>query len=68
MGRIDKGIKCSVIGCEATAIRSISMEKVESSGLKVEGDKKAYLCEEHYKEFRKKSKISRQVEKWRWTA
>ena len=67
MGRIDKGVKCTVIGCETTAVRSISMEKVESSGIKTEGDKKAYLCDMHYKEFKKKSKTSRQVDRWRWT-
>ena len=67
MGRIDKGVKCSVIGCEKVAIRSISSKKVESSGLKVEGNRKTYLCDEHYKQFKKKSKNARQLERLRWT-
>lgn len=68
MGKIEKGIKCSVTGCENAAVRSVSGEKTESSGLKVEGTRRAYLCEGHYREFKKKSKGARQVERWRWSA
>ena len=68
MGRIDKGIKCSVVNCNEMAIRSISSEKVESSGLKLTDSKRGYLCEQHYKEYKKKSKDDRRVEKWRWSA
>ena len=52
MGRIDKGVKCSVCGKEAA--RSLSAEKVKASGLSVHGaEKRAYLCKEHYKEINK---------------
>ncbi|MEZ0345382.1 MAG: hypothetical protein ABWK01_02375 [Infirmifilum sp.] len=56
MGRIDKGEKCSVEGCDAAAIRSISLENFKKSGLQVklkEGTKRVYLCREHYKEYKK---------------
>ena len=68
MGKIEKGVKCSIIPCGKDAVRSMSAKEVESAGLKIEADKRAYLCEDHYKEFKKKSKGSRQVEKWRWNA
>jgi len=68
MGRIDKGVKCSIINCNETAVRSISIDKVEAAGLKVTETKRGYLCEQHYKEYKKKSKDDRRVEKWRWTA
>lgn len=68
MGRIDKGVKCSVANCNELAIRSISIEKVESAGLKVNESKRGYLCKEHYREYKKKSKDDRRVEKWRWNA
>ena len=68
MGKIDKGVKCSVTDCENVAIRSVSIEQAESSGLKVEGKKRTYLCEGHYKELKKKSRGARQVDKWRWSA
>lgn len=68
MGKIEKGVNCSVTGCKNVAVRSISMEKVESLGLKVEGRKRTYLCQDHYKEFKKKNKIVSQVDKWRWNA
>ena len=64
MGRIDKGAKCSVCGMEA--IRSISSDKVKAAGLKVGDDKRAYLCKEHYKEYKKKTKKEKTLDKWRY--
>lgn len=69
MGRIDKGVKCSVSGCGKEAARSISTEKVKSAGLKVgSSEKRAYLCKEHYKEFKKKTKKDKTLDKWRYNA
>jgi thymidine kinase len=66
LGRIDKGAKCSVCGKEA--VRSLSVDKVRSAGLKVGvGEKRAYLCKEHYKEYKKKTKKDKQLEKWRFS-
>jgi hypothetical protein len=67
LGRIDKGVKCSVAGCSREAARSFSTEKAKSAGLNVSsGEKRAYLCKEHYKEFKKKTKKDKTVEKWRY--
>ncbi len=66
MGRVDKGVKCSVSGCKNEAARSISAEKVKSAGLRVTNDKRAYLCKEHYKEYKKKTKKDKQIEKMRY--
>jgi hypothetical protein len=68
LGRIDKGVKCSVSGCSQEAVRSLSAEKVKAAGLKVTGEKRAYLCKEHYKEYKKKTKKDKQLEKWRYGA
>ncbi len=64
MGRISKGTKCSVAGCDDDAVRSVNGPKVKAAGLNVDG-KRAYLCKEHYKEFKKGSKKDRQIERWR---
>jgi thymidine kinase len=67
LGRIDKGVKCSVSGCGREATRSISTDKVKSAGLKVgSSEKRAYLCREHYKEFKKKTKKDKKLDKWRY--
>lgn len=66
MGRVEKGVKCSVSGCGAEAVRSISADKVKSAGLKVGAEKRAYLCKEHYKEFKKKTKKDKRLEKMRF--
>ncbi|MCJ7471037.1 hypothetical protein MUO74_11215 [Candidatus Bathyarchaeota archaeon] len=66
MGRIDKGVKCSVSGCSNEAARSISADKVKNAGLKVGNEKRAYLCKEHYKDFKKKTKKDKRLEKMRF--
>jgi len=66
LGRIDKGVKCSVSGCSNEAARSISADKVKTAGLNVGNEKRAYLCKEHYKDFKKKTKKDKQLEKMRF--
>ena len=67
MGRINKGVKCSVSGCSKEAIRSLSTEKVRSAGLNVgSSERRSYLCKEHYKEYKKKTKKEKMFEKWRY--
>jgi hypothetical protein len=68
VGRIEKGVKCNVSGCGKEAVRSLSAAKVKAAGLKVTDDKHAYLCKEHYKEFKKKTKKDKKLEKWRYSA
>jgi hypothetical protein len=65
LGKIRKGAKCSVVGCGRDAVRSLSTPKVKSAGLNVEG-KRAYLCEEHYREYKKGSKKERRLERLRF--
>jgi hypothetical protein len=67
VGRIDKGQKCSVSGCGGEAARSITADKVKAAGLKVSTDeKRAYICKEHYKEYKKKTKKDKTLDKWRF--
>jgi hypothetical protein len=67
LGRVNKGVKCSISGCGGEAVRSLSGEKVRSAGLKVGGvQRRAYLCKEHYKEYKKKTKKEKMLEKWRY--
>jgi hypothetical protein len=66
LGRVGKGVKCSVSGCGQDAVRSLSAEKVRHAGLRVGSEKRAYLCKEHYKEYKKKTKKDKQVEQWRY--
>jgi thymidine kinase len=69
LGRIEKGAECSVSGCGKEAVRSLPIDKVRSAGLKVGvGEKRAYLCKEHYKEYKKKTKKDKKLEKWRFSA
>jgi hypothetical protein len=64
LGRIEKGAKCSVCGKEA--VRSISADKVKAAGLSVSTEKRAYLCREHYKDYKKKTKKDKTLDKWRY--
>lgn len=66
MGRISKGEKCSVTGCGKEAKRSLPAEKVKMAGMNISGEKRAYLCENHYKDYKKKTKKERKIEQWRY--
>ena len=66
MGRIEKGVKCNVSGCGREAARSLSADKVRSVLSVSSKDKRAYVCKEHYKEFKKKTKKDKTIEKWRY--
>jgi hypothetical protein len=69
MGRIDKGINCSIQGCQQAAERSMSESKVSmASELVVESssNKRVYLCKAHYKEWKKATKEDRNNERARW--
>jgi hypothetical protein len=66
LGRVGKGVKCSVVGCDKEAVRSLSREKVSAAGLKVEGTRRSYLCKDHYKEYKKETKKDKMLEKWRY--
>ncbi len=67
MGRVAKGIKCSVKGCNNPAVRSIAAAKATSAGLNVGSGRRAYLCKEHYREYKKKTKKEKKLEKWRYS-
>jgi hypothetical protein len=66
LGRVAKGVKCSVVGCNNDAIRSIARDKVSATGLKVDGSRRSYLCRLHYKEYKKSTKKDKLLEKWRF--
>jgi hypothetical protein len=53
-----------VANCDGEAVRSVNGSKAKNAGLDIDG-RKAYLCKDHYKEFKKGSKKDRQIEKWR---
>ncbi len=66
MGRVTKGVKCSVAGCGKEAVRSLPNDKVSAAGLKVGEERRSYLCKEHYKEFKRQTKKEKMLEKWRY--
>lgn len=67
MGKVDKGIQCSVSGCANRAERSLSREELSGSGLSVGGSgRRAYLCRDHYKTWKKATRKSKTLERARW--
>ena len=68
MGRVDKGINCSIQGCDQTAERSMSGTKARmATDLVVNSsNKRVYLCKSHYKEWKKATKQDRENERARW--
>lgn len=59
---------CSVEGCKNDAARSLSRRKVAdalSESTVAEG-RRAYLCKDHYKEYKKATKVDRTVDRLTW--
>lgn len=55
---------CDVTGCENGAERSLSGKKVEKSdlSLKESTGRQVHLCKEHYREYKKFTKVDRKLE------
>ncbi len=66
VGRVEKGVKCSVSGCGREAARSISVDKAKAVLSVSSKEKRAYICKEHYKEYKKKTKKDKTIDKWRY--
>jgi hypothetical protein len=68
MGKVKKGEACSVKGCAGTAVRSLSPSyaaTMAKAGMEVADGGRLYLCEEHYKRFKKANAGQDKLEKWR---
>ena len=67
MGIIAKGAKCNVSGCDNDGLRSLNTKKIEGAGLRVSiNSKKAALCKDHYKEWKKETRDDRSLERARF--
>ena len=67
MGIIGKGAKCDVSECDNDGIRSLNTKKIEEAGLRIStSNKKAALCKEHYKEWKKETKGDRSLDRARF--
>lgn len=70
MGKIGKGQTCSISGCGKQAERSLPLEEAghvfKSSELQTNpGSRRVYLCDAHYKVYKKGTKKEKTFEKWR---
>ncbi len=67
MGKVSKGVECSVVGCGGKAVKSVSSQRIPSSMKLKEHGRRAYLCEVHWKQFKKLTKEERKVERMRYS-
>ena len=59
--------RSDVEGCSNDGARSLNSSKVENAGLRIKtSGKKAVLCKDHYKEWKKESKDDRDLERARF--
>ena len=67
MGLVSKGATCDVDGCSNSGTRSLNKQRVEDAGLRIANNgKKAILCKEHYKEWKKETRKDRDLERARY--
>jgi len=60
---------CAVSGCGKDAARSLPTKKVKEvlPDLSLTGDaRRSHLCRDHYREFRKKTKQERELDRLGW--
>jgi hypothetical protein len=55
-----------MVGCARPAVRSVSPDSAQQAKMDIAGARRAYLCQIHYKEMKKKLKKDRQIERWRY--
>ncbi len=70
MGKVKKGVQCSVKDCDKPAIRSVSYVDFSNAKLQLEVEtigNRVYLCRDHYKEYKKAIKKLRKMDRWRWS-
>lgn len=70
VGKIKKGEGCSVSGCTNAAVRSLSpsyASEMKRAGYSLKESVRLYLCEPHYKEFKKIRSKEDRLEKWRFS-
>ncbi len=66
VGKVEKGVKCIIKGCNQQAVRSISYDKVVSAKMNAEPSRRGYLCATHYRDVKKRTKQDKKLEKWRF--
>lgn len=67
MGKISKGIDCSIDSCDTLAKRSVSRKNLGSSDFSISSNSnRVYLCSEHYKSWKKSTKETRESERARY--
>jgi hypothetical protein len=68
MGKVDKGIACSVQGCDQIALRSMSGSKAAMAiDLMINSsNKRFYICSQNYKDWNNASKDDGEIERARW--
>lgn len=60
---------CGVSGCPNQAVRSVPLEKLKEvlPGLSVKADfRRVHVCRDHYRQFRKKTKKERELDRLGW--
>nr|MDO8100379.1 hypothetical protein [Candidatus Njordarchaeota archaeon] len=67
MGKVKKGVACSVAGCAEGATRSLSKDNISKplseAGLQAKSARnRVYLCDKHYKSVKKQLKKARKQE------
>jgi hypothetical protein len=74
LGKVKQGTVCSVKGCEEKATRSLNADKareaLQAAGAALDDERarRFYLCQKHYKIYKKQTKQDKKVDKWRYGA
>ncbi len=68
MARSPEATGCTVEGCANPALRSVAGKTATKAlaPLKLKDERRAHLCRDHYRQFRKATKGARELERLGW--
>lgn len=61
-----EGQTCDVNGCENEAVKTVARDKAQTIFSLKGNSRHVHLCKEHYKEFKKKTKKDREIDRIGW--
>lgn len=58
---------CEISECTSEAVRSVSAKKLQAAGFNIDAKRgKVHICKEHYRDFKKKTKEERTLQRAGW--
>ena len=66
MGKVAKGVNCSVSGLRNPLVKDLYIAMLSRQAVKSVGERRVFLCHEHFKVWKKATKKDRELDRVRF--